>query len=444
MYKNAKLNIFQNNKIFRILRIILLFFTVYNSSSLTRFTFISTSRISLCIIILCLLINWKFVVPIEKNEITKIIKHNWIFQLVLLIYELFVLFFNDVGTGQNLIGFIVNYLIFVPLTVLAFSSIYDDVENLLRDLVIITLIQAFIMLICMMNSDFAAIIDNVFNKGIIINANRDYEVMRKQGYNGGIACITSTGSLKMGLGIIGCCYGMIKQKNMLFYYISLIVITVSSLTASRTAIVITGVLLFMTVLYFVKNHNIGFVRFILISLLILVICIFVILPRVSNYLPKIFSRVYELMEKGIRAGFLDGYIAADSSSVPSLSLHMLLGTGIVSGYAGNGEFINVDGNIRRLYSAIGLPMSIVFYFVVIVSMLNCLKHVSDKKVKFAGSLFFLILLIGEFKEPFFYSLYFIELFYVFVILAIKKDEGCCNLFENDTIMKKRELYETRT
>lgn len=435
-------NQFKNNGLFEILRMILLFFTIYNSSSLTSYTFISTSRISLGIILLCLLIKYKGVVSISKDEITKIIRKNWMFQLGLLVYEIFVLLVNGSGTGQNLSGFIVNYLIFVPLTVFAFSSIYNESDDLLRDFVIITLVQAFIMLICMMNTGFASMIDNVFNKGVIINAGRDYGIMRIQGYNGGIACITSTGSLKMGLGIIGCCYGLIKQKKMMFYYISMIIITAASLTTSRTAIVITGVLLFVTILYFLREHNIGLVRFIVISLLIFVVAVFIVLPRIASYLPDFFSRVYELVEKGIRAGFLDAYTAADSTSIPPLSLHMMLGTGIVSGYAGNGDFINVDGDFRRLYSAIGLPMTIVFYLVITITMLRCIKVISDKKVKFVGFLFFLIMFVGEFKEPFFYSLYFIEMFYVFAILTKREDDDGLSSPNSEFIVRKRGLYES--
>lgn len=429
MGMNYSENHLKSNGLFEVLRMILLFFTIYNSSSLTSYTFISTSRISLGIILLWFVIKNKGIIPIRKDEISKIIQKNWMFQLGLLFYEVFVLFVNGVGTGQNLIGFIVNYLIFVPLTVLAFSSIYNDPDDLLRDFVIITLVQSFIMLICMMNSGFASMIDNVFNKGVIINAGRDYGIMRKQGYNGGIACITSIGSLKMGLGIIGCCYGLIRQKNMMFYYISMIIITAASLTTSRTAIVITGVLLLMTILYFLMEHNFGLVRFIFVSLLVFVVAVFFVLPRIASYLPGFFSRVYELVEKGIRAGFLDAYTAGDSTSVPPLSLHMMLGTGIVSGYAGNGDFINVDGDFRRIYSAIGLPMAIVFYLVITITMLKCIKIFSDKKAKFIGVLFFLIMFVGEFKEPFFYSLYFIEMFYVFASLSKRVDDDGAMLYK---------------
>ena len=349
-----------------IFRVLLLFFTVYNSSGITSYTFISTSRISLLLLLLYVVVKENGRISLNRDGVIEVLFSNWLFQLFLLIYSLILLFFIGRGNGETLISPIINFIVTVPLFYLSATYLYDDEDELMRDFIIISLIQGIILFICQFNSGFASLIDNTFNSNVIINQGRGYSEMRAGGYNGGLACITSLGALKMSLGIIGCGYFFLKGFKIPLISICFLFITAASATTSRTGLIVSVVVLLFVLIWSINVKQFNIFR-IVISLIVIVSLFYVFFyTRVSELLPYTFRRVIVLFENGMKTDFLDAYWKGSNTKVPSFSLQMLFGIGVTSGTAGNGMVINADGNFRRMYAAIGLPLSICFYFVIII------------------------------------------------------------------------------
>ncbi len=96
-----------------------------------------------------------------------------------------------------------------------------------------------------------------------------------------------------------------------------------------------------------------------------------------------------------------------SMNIPPLSMETILGTGIVS----NSNGLNASGSdigYIQTYYALGLILSIVFYFSLLVYALINSKKYFKSEYKF-WALFTILIFIAEFKEPFIfkYSLVFV-------------------------------------
>lgn len=408
--------------LYRIVRVLLLFFTIYNSSSITPYVFISTSRLALLVILVLFLIRYNGHLSISKDYTNHSLVFNLKFQVFLLTYNAFQLLILGSGTGSNLLNPIIVFLITVPISVYLFSLLYTDAEELMEDFIIITVIQAVIMFVCLFSSGFSSFIDSTFNRNIIINQERDYIAMRRGGYNGGLACITSIGSLKMALGIIGCCYFYIKGKNVLITSFAFAFITAASLTTARSGLVISIVMLIATLIFTIREKNFTLLKILISMTVVLMFFYDFIFVSNSELFPTMFYRFNLLMENGVNETFFDGYMNS-GESLPLFSDQMLFGTGITSGYSGNGYYINVDGNVRRIYSAIGLPLTIVFYCVIMFTMIKGTRRIQNKHFGYTSILMILLMVYGEFKEPYFYSMYLYIFFFVFLRCAMKEQKS---------------------
>lgn len=411
-----------NDVILSLFRILLLFFTVYNSSGITSYTFISTSRVVLLVMLLYLGVKKRGKIGINRDGVFEVLFSNWKFQVFLLVYSILLLFFIGSGNGETLISPIIDFLVTVPLFYLSATYLYDNEDELMRDLIIISVIQGIILFACLFNSGIASLIDSTFNSNVIINQGRGYTQMRAGGYNGGLACITSLGALKMSLGILGCGYFFLKGRQIPLLSVCFLFITAASATTARTGLIVSVIVLLFVLIWSIKVRQFAVLKIIISLIVIMALFFLFFYARVSQLLPSTFRRIFELLENGMRADFFDAYWRGTNTEVPPLSLQMVFGIGITSGTAGNGITIHADGNFRRMYAAIGLPLAIVFYYVIIRSMMKCSKLLETVYGKFACFLFLTLMFIGEFKEPFFYSLYLYELFFVFVALALRNNE----------------------
>jgi hypothetical protein len=137
----------------------------------------------------------------------------------------------------------------------------------------------------------------------------------------------------------------------------------------------------------------------------------------SGFWQERFYRYENLRENGFRGDFFDGYIGAESTRYPKLGLDTFWGTGMMSGKSGRGDVVNVDGGPLRVYSAIGLLMTIVVYLMLIRILFLISKGLYKRNGQYLLYTFAVLILIGDFKEPTLLSIWPMTLFFTVAYLS---------------------------
>ena len=400
-----------------LVNILLIFIIVYSNSYPTIPLVSNNDRIALLVMVFSLFIlGFTFKKPshLIKNTFGKL----WVFNLFLFLYVLIVLIVFGFGEGENILGSLAYFLLFMPVSFLFFSKTIKSADQLMHYLSMITLIQSIIIFISIVNGEFASKIDYIFNQ----NQYFDFALMRKQGYPGGIWCITSTGAMQLSLGLISSSYFIIKKRNKLLNYCLFIFFSFISIAVARTAIVVVGACAIILLFSIIAEKGWESLKGILaISIIAIALVIILNQPSVKDSLPAMFKRVFELKERGLYNGFFSGYFNGKTTIIPKIQADTIIGTGITSGISGQGIEINADGGFVRMYCAIGLPLSIVFYGLLIWIIFKCFKACDYSVDKLSIIMFGIVFIIGEFKEPFFYKKYFWLVIFLFVYFMQKSN-----------------------
>lgn len=390
---------------------------IYSVSFFERMKFISTERIALFILLV-----YAFSVrnkKIENSAAKSNVLGMCMLQAFLLVYACFVLSVFGMGTGTNILTYIVNFLIIVPLEIYCLINLFDSNDELMRVLFIVSIIQVLVITGTLVDPVFANFIDSTFNS---VNSYFDYQYMRKIWYPGGISCITSTGALKLSLGVVSGMYLYQKSnRNVVYLILTLFIIAISTIVA-RTGLFIGVVAIVLLLLNLSKKGSV----FVILgaSFFISVVCVIVYFSVVNESgLQFLFKRLIVLSENGLYNAFFKGYFSSQTTVIPDLSWKTIVGTGIVSGESGNDVIVNADGGFVRMYSSIGLPLALFFYFFLFYKMfLSARLTQTNSVVHYSTLLMFAIMIIGEFKEPFFYTRYLFILFYL-VVYFYERDNG---------------------
>ena len=406
-----------------ILKIIILFFLVYNSCFIKvgSIGILNTERSACLLILLYFLFTQKNVLKFFSCKSIGILKYKIVFQSIILLYSIFLLFINGLGDGKNLIQPILTLLIYLPIFFFLLINIIQDKKDLMTALLYVTLIQSLIIMCAFVNPHFANTLDtSIFNKDLTIGQ-RNYSELRQAGYPGGVACITSIGTLQLSLGLVSCLFFIINtitSKRCIAYFIAYMFIGSIMTLVARTGLVISLLGILILINFALKNRK----TFALIKLLAISVCIVFFILLASGILfelPYIYRRLMAFSNGAISLYFYS-YFHANDTYIPFICLETILGTGITSGISGSGIKINVDGNFIRMYAAIGLPLAIVFYGITlffIKKLINCLSTTIDKHISY---FLLIIFIIGEFKEPFFYSKWYWIILFTYVYLSEKQ------------------------
>lgn len=389
-----------------------MFFIIYDFSIIEKFRSITTGRIA--VVVLFLIALFKGLPRLKKSNETKKMFSMCVFQLFLLVYTSLILFAIGVGTDKTatITNYIINFVILVPLEFYLLCVILKSLDDLMNILFVVTIIQCFVIVFALVSPSFANFVDNTINGN---NPYWDYSHMRKLYYPGGINCITSLGALKLSVGIVPCIYFIQKNNHTFFYFISFLFISFSMIAVART-----GFILFLAGLICLFSCVRNKKRLVLpiISMFIILFIVLIILIRRASF-QSLFHRLFVLFENGLRDGFLNDYFHGETTVIPNISLKTIIGTGIVSGISGNGVVINADGGFIRMYTAFGLPLAIVFYIMIILTVYSLIRRTKEKATKLSLIFLAIIFLVGEFKEPFFYTRYCVILLFVVSYLNLK-------------------------
>lgn len=402
---------------------ILLFMIVYNTIPIGNIPMITTERIA--VVVLCILLFFKGKICICKNGFTKKINLRLIvFQLFLLLYSSLILFLGGSYRGETITANIIFFLLLAVLAYIAWINFIESTEELMQILLLVTVVQCVIIVLGMLNSDFANFLDTVINKEAFF----DYVKMRRAGYPGGWGCITSTGSMQLSIGLIASVYFITQRKKVMGYFGLYAFISVISIAVARTSLVLVAISLVLIIYCSIGEKSLKAIRIIGSSILFAILAIVVFnVTGLVNKLPKIFSRVIRLFTLGFEDGFFGNYLTGETTVIPPLSWDTMIGTGIVSGTSGTGITVNADGGFVRMYVAVGLPLAILFYLFIYGTMLFVTYKVKDKKLRIISLLFLCFMIVGELKEFYFYTRYMIVVFGVFasIILSQDREEKKC-------------------
>ena len=388
----------------------LVFGIIYNHTIMSFSSVFSSERIAVFVLMAIIIMSGKII--IKKDYPYKYIKNMLLFQSFLFVYTLMLIAIIGKGEGTNILGSIGNYLIMVPLEYIGLTYIFHDRDEFMHAILVVTLFQCIIILGGMLNDDIRYFVDEIYNQ----NEYFDYSLYRTKGYPGGIACITSTGSLQISMGIIACLHFIQNKAKNIKYMICFAFISVMMTAVSRTGLVIAivgAVLIFRESLY-IPSKKLG--KLVLTTCAgMFIACIGILVFDIGDFITDMFRRVL----KGNIGAFFNAYFNADTTIIPGLSFKTMIGTGILSGTSGNGVSVNADGGFVRTYVALGLPLCMIFYYGIIILFKKIISYTKDKSIKAVLLCCCLIFWIGEFKEPFFYTRYLQVIMFVYLYLAVK-------------------------
>lgn len=395
----------------KLILVLIMFFYIYeiNLSYLGVPTFVTSRRIVIFMIIFFSIFkNMRIPINTYNKDLRRIINLSIFLAIYIFIISLVIGF----GTGDHILFSLIRFLLFSLLPIFAFVDIFKSKDNLLNIIIIVSLIQSIIIVICLLLPDFAFTVDKVFGQ-------EGYALLRSRGYNTGLGAATSKGSLQLSLGIIALGYKMISQnRKILLYTILFMFITFASTTLSRTGLLLSFLVIVSIFIKLSKRNWVSFIKMLFIMTILLIVAIIVVNRfDLLEDLQKIFKRLMILFENGPYKEYFEIYLFDPRTSIPSIDFRTIVGTGITSGLSGNNVFVNVDGGYLRLYVALGLPLSIIFYSVIFYSLFLVARKSKYSIDKYVLLQLIIILFLGEIKEMYIFTGYLITVFFTYYFLS---------------------------
>ena len=376
---------------------------------------LSSTRLGIIILLLWSFVRLRLKVRIIKTFVISQYKKVLIALIVFYIYGLVLLLLNRGGHGITFADNSIEFIIFWSLCFYAMINLFKDVDELFSVLLYISLFQAIIVFACILFPAFRSFVDTTFNSLSYWNTARNAEEMYKIGYAYGIGCMTSTGSLQISLGALASVYFLLKDNShKVLYWILFLIITVASAMVSRSGVIFNGVVLLVYIYDSVRPKR--FIQMLSLILLgiVLIWWLFNNSPWASDLVNRM-SRFVYLQNNGLYESF---FIVFDNpeTSLPSIVDNFFFGTGYMSGITDSGATVNVDSGYLKIYSALGLIWAILFYLIIITSIIKCISKFKGHLFYRVGIAFLLLLLVGEAKEPNILG-YTLCIFYVFSYLG---------------------------
>lgn len=380
-----------------------------------------SSRLSAIIIVL-----WAFFTPKTFKKLKafglagRYYKKTLYLFVGVFIYSLFVLSVQGIGQGEHIVVNLINFFLFSVLPTFALLQIFDNEKDFFRVLLWVGIIQTFFIWLCLVNPSFKLTIDATLNKAL------EFERFRGL-YAGGVGCITAPGLLRYATGIFACVFFILNTRKW-YYYLLFTLLCLTGSMIARTGVLIAIIALLTIMVFFISNFRLKSIIQSTIIIAFIVAILSVVIIQNADFFEERFSRLFSLIEYGVQDSFLEGYFEGEDTVIPPLNSDTILGIGVTSGISGNGVRINVDGGYIRLYAALGLPIAIVFYFLLYLFMTKVAISQSEKRQRF--SLFFLVvcIVVGEFKEYYILNHYIILIFFV----------ASCLMQRESLVIKKKE------
>ncbi len=415
---NEKINRREKGWIKKIVLVILIFMFIYSFTINPENPSLSSSRISCIAIFIWGFFSQKkiFTISIGRSYPERAFTNYLLVNVILLLYTSFILLIWGSGSGETVTNIYLNILTFSVAFYYGSKYIFDDEEEFMQIIMIVSIIQSFVVFFSVLSPSVYSWIREYFYSNSYFELTGKLSSMR--GYALGIGCITSKGSQKLSLGIVACVYFILKRKKNMKYLIAMLIITLASTAVSRTGLIYT----LIAFLYLFKSATKKTQSIILKSasiLLLGVLCVFIF--DLQSTLITIFWRLSFLFQGGI-VDFFKSYFNGTDTIIPNISIETLVGTGVWSGMSGSGLSINADGGFFRTYFSLGLICAIAYYIFFLYNFCFGFKSVKVNERRIC-KLSLIFILIGEFKEPLLFDWYYQTLIFLFMYLSIKNSNS---------------------
>lgn len=355
---------------------------------------------------------------LKHNPTYKYLRQYFFLCIFLIVFSYIQLISIGKIEGVHMFDTMMNIVLFGLPVFWAQTKIYSCIDDFLHILVFVTIIQSLFIVACLYNEAFATLMDMTFN---FIEEGSDRMQRLRGGYAGGIGCIAAPGAILYSLGLIACSYLYVNKRKTSYLLLFAIFSIISSMIA-RTGLFFVLV----CILYVLKQSN-NFKRILSFAIpgIIAIVLIFSFISSRSSsgFLNERYSRYVDLKDNGFRGDFFDGYIGASDTYYPKLSVETFFGTGMLSGKSGRGDVVNVDGGPLRVYSAIGLLLTIFVYLFIIRIMIRVSNIILKRKGQYLLFTLSVLLLMGDFKEPTLFSAWTMPMFFSFAYLSFTNPES---------------------
>jgi len=379
------------------MKCIMLFFFLFQIHFKGFPSWLGSEQISIIILSIILLLgNIRF--KIKHTEVHLSIRKTLALIAFLFVYSIFALIkTKSYGIQGN--SYLYTYCVFTAVIIFigsyGFQYIFKDIEEFFEALRLVTLLQAVCIIIFLVFPS----IQNIAN--VLFNTSEIYSKYT-YGYHTGIGVAEAKGAMKMVPGLAACLYFSFIKKNSTKYILSYLCIMVSSTLLARTGFIFGIVGLFILILGLRKQTS-KLLKIIVSSVIVGIICavfIFVDKEQILHHFSRLSSLYFEFKNGGIfNITFFQKYFGIGSENVfPGLTKETIFGTGIISGISGNRLKFITDGGYLKLYAAVGFPITVISYLLILIYLVKPTKNIKDHYLKY--TLYFLIIYIflGEFKE----------------------------------------------
>ena len=321
--------------------------------------------------------------------------------------------------GFHLFDAMLNIALFGIPIYWAHTKIYRNLDSFMYVLVFVTAIQTVFIILCLYNDSFAAIIDLTLNYSDEENAAHIQHL--RTGYAVGAGCFAAPGAIRYSLGLLAVSYLYVKKRKWVFLLVFAIFSIVSSMVAR------TGLLfVFVCIVYILKQgKSIKKALSFIIPGVVVVLLAFVYISSHSDkgFLDDRYKRYVALKEDGVNESFFNSYFHDKDTYYPKLSIDTFFGTGMLNGKSGKGDLVHVDGGPLGVYSAMGLLLTIVFYSIIISILFKSSGQVYKTTRQYFLFAFTILLLLGDFKEPSFLTIWPMPFFLTFAYLGLKDGDN---------------------
>lgn len=339
---------------------------------------------------------------------TREIDKKWIIGMIcLLVYVTILMLMNSSEmTGHNSALETFNFLIMVVLLPFFLLKIERDISRWTNAFIVVTLIQALIVIGCFLFPEFKTMIFNMQSW------DDDWLYYRVSGL--GIA--GAGGTVYLYCGFIANCYYLIYYKSKSFYYVSAIVILFATMLVGRTGFYTEVVLLVYTLVSFFlfpqKTSNTSVITKIISLFIAIAILLFAV-----NYINSSLDVNYDMLESSYSRlnDIVEGNTvkAINSRAIPELTLSTLFfGIGYGKGYTFDGTLIWNDSGFVMRYNGFGAIPALISYFLLFWYLISHLKLIKDKSKRYFWIIPILSMFIIEYKEEF---IFYLSLPFVIII-----------------------------
>lgn len=363
---------------------------------------------------------------LERTRTSKSVRKYWTWNIFLLLYVSFLLQFWGSGDGYSPLKDYLQMLIILPIFFISGYFLFENYEQLLKILYIGAIIQSLIVIFGLFSPRITIGLTLLLPQGTLSELYGGYEEAIAGGYKVGLGVFTSAGSLRMAIGQIGACSYLIKSRGVKLFFHSLvfILITISTSVISRTGLLVS--VIGLLIVFFVKlrqgGQRVGGFVFIMLFLSVLGLLVVNSLFTTS-FLEDTFKRLIVTAEVGIHDTYFRGYLGeGGDNTIPPISPETIIGLGITKGVSGSGITTITDGGFMRNYSAMGLIVALINYYIITIIFLRQFKLSRLIENKGIIIFMFIIFLIGEFKE---YYIYYISpmCFFFLLLNFIERSEN---------------------